>query len=153
MLDVTLHDTVDSIPRLDLLLELVRAQLPDRGPRGSAAEIRSSLARALRPGNRAGLLVLSRQDTGEPVGFAFFNVSTGLESGGDYLWLNELHVAGKLRGQGAGRRMIEFLEDWSRRNGIKAIYGVCGLKNAAARSFYRRLGFSTEEACWLSKSL
>jgi GNAT superfamily N-acetyltransferase len=49
--------------------------------------------------------------------------------------------------------MLEFLQDWARRNGIKAIHGVCGVKNRTARSFYRRLGFATEEACWISKAM
>jgi GNAT superfamily N-acetyltransferase len=153
MFTITLHEAIDSIPRLDLLLELLQAQLTHQGAGASMARMRSSLARALRPGSRARLLLLSRKATGEPAGFAFFNVSSGLESGGDYLWLNELHVAANLRGQGAGRQMLEFLQDWGRRNGTKAIYGVCGVKNGAARSFYQRLGFATEEMCWISKAL
>jgi len=153
MFTATLHEAIGSIPRLDLLLELLQAQLLAQGARRSQAEMRSSLDRALRPGSRARLLVLARRDSGEPVGFAFFNVGSGLESGGDYLWLNEIHVAGKLRGQGAGRRMMEFLQDWGRRNGIKAICGVCGVKNGAARSFSHRLGFATEEACWISRKI
>ena len=137
MLAVTLHDTLDSIPRLDALLELLRAQLPD-------TDVRTSLARVLQPGSPAKLLVLSEGDGAEPVGFAFFNVGAGLESGGDYLWLNEIHVS---------ERMMDFLADWARRSRIQAIYGICAVSNHGAQSFYRRLGFATEQACWLSKSL
>lgn len=137
MLAVTLHDTLDSIPRLDALLELLRAQLPD-------TDVRASLARVLQPGSPAKLLVLSEGDRAEPVGFAFFNVGAGLESGGDYLWLNEIHVS---------ERMMDFLADWARRNRIRAIYGICAESNHGAQSFYRRLGFATEQACWFSKSL
>jgi len=146
MLSVTLHDTLDSIPRLDSLLELLRAQLPD-------SDVRASLARVLHPGSPAKLLVLSEGDGAGPVGFAFFNVGSGLESGGDYLWLNEIHVAERYRGQGGGRRMMGFLADWARRHRIQAIYGICAVSNHDAQSFYRRLGFATEQACWLSKSL
>ena len=146
MLAVTLHDTLDSIPRLDALLELLRAQLPD-------TDVRASLTRVLQPGSPAKLLVLSDGDGAEPVGFAFFNVGSGLESGGDYLWLNEIHVSERYRGQGGGRRMMDFLADWARRNRIRAIYGICAESNHGAQSFYRRLGFATEQACWLSKSL
>src|SRR3989304_4718111 len=99
MLAVTLHDTLDSIPRLDALLELLRAQLPD-------SDVRASLARVLLPGSPAKLLVLSEGDCAEPVGFAFFNVGSGLETGGDYLWLNEIHVSAQYRGQGGGRMMM-----------------------------------------------
>jgi GNAT superfamily N-acetyltransferase len=76
-----------------------------------------------------------------------------LESGGDYLWLNEIHVSERHRGLGGGRRMMEFLADWARSNRIRAIYGICALSNPGAQSFYRRLGFATEQACWLSRSL
>ena len=137
MLAVTLHDTLDSITRLDALLDLLRAQLPD-------TDVRASLARVLQPGSTAKLLVLSEGDGAEPVGFAFINVGSGLESGGDYLWLNEIHVT---------ERMMDFLADWARRNRIRAIYGICAESNHGAQSFYRRLGFATEQACWLSKSL
>jgi GNAT superfamily N-acetyltransferase len=146
MLAVTLHDTLDSIPRLDALLELLRAQLPD-------SDVRASLARVLLPGSPAKLLVLSEGDCAEPVGFAFFNVGSGLESGGDYLWLNEIHVSAQHRGQGGGRKMMDFLADWARRNRIRAIYGICAESNHGAQSFYRRLGFATEQAYWLSRSL
>ncbi len=146
MLAVTLHDTLDSIPRLDALLELLRAQLPD-------TDVRASLTRVLQPGSPAKLLVLSEGDGADPVGFAFFNLGSGLESGGDYLWLNEIHVSERYRGQGGGRRMMDFLADWARRNRIRAIYGICAESNHGAQSFYRRLGFATEQACWLSKSL
>ena len=137
MLAVTLHDTLDSIPRLDALLELLRAQLPD-------SDVRASPTRVLQPGSPAKLLVLSEGDGAEPVGFAFINVGSGLESGGDYLLLNEMHVS---------ERMMDFLTDWARRNRIRAIYGICAESNHGAQSFYRRLGFATEQACWLSKSL
>jgi GNAT superfamily N-acetyltransferase len=146
MLAVTLHDTLDSIPRLEALLELLRAQLPK-------TDVRSSLARALLPGSPARLLVLSEAGSAEPVGFAFFNIGSGLESGGDYLWLNEIHVSPQYRGQGGGRKMMDYLADWARHNRIQAICGVCSVSNHGAQSFYRRLGFATEQACWLSKRL
>jgi GNAT superfamily N-acetyltransferase len=97
MFTVTLHDSLDSIPRLDALFELLQAEL--------RVEVRSSLAHALQPGSRAKLVVLSEARTGEPAGFAFFNVGSGLESGGDYIWLNEIHVSESFRGQGGGRAM------------------------------------------------
>lgn len=146
---VSLHDTLGSFPQLDALLELLQAQLKAAEP----GQVRSALERALRPGSRAKLLLLTEAATGLPAGFAFFNVGSGLESGGDYLWLNELHVAQAFRGQGGGRALLGFLEDWARRNRVQAIYGVCGTGNHGARSFYRRMGFATEEACWFSRSI
>jgi GNAT superfamily N-acetyltransferase len=153
MLAATLHDTLDSIPQLDPLVELLRAQLLEEGQDKSREEVRSSLAHAFQPGSRAKLIILSEAHTAEPVGFAFFNVGSGLESGGDYIWLNEIHIAAKFRGQGEGRRMMDFLSDWARHNRIKGIYGVCGMKNGAARSFYRRMGFTTDQVCWFAKLL
>ena len=46
MFTITLHEAIDSIPRLDLLLELLQAQLPQQGAGASMARMRSSLARA-----------------------------------------------------------------------------------------------------------
>lgn len=153
MFNVSFYETADAVPKLDALLELMRLQLLSDGITRSLEAIRSSLARALHPGSPARLIVLYEGGLEEPVGFAFFNIGSGLESGGGYIWLNEIHLAGRCRGQGGGRMLVEALRDWGRRNRMKAIYGVCGVNNRGAQSFYQRLGFAAEEAVWISRPI
>ena len=153
MYATTLYDSIYEIPRLPDVIELIRPQLGSHRSGNEPDEIRASLSAALRPGSRAWMIVLTVEATGEPVGFAFFNVCSGLETDGDYIWLNEIFVSETERGRGGGKRILEHLQDWAARRSAKAVYGICGKENTASHAFYRRLGFDTAEAVWISREV
>ncbi len=87
------------------------------------------------------------------LGFAFANCCCGLESGGEYLWLNELHVARNARGRGIGSGLLTTIESWARERGALYIACLTGLENAAARAMYVREGYRISEVSWVEKYL
>ena len=136
------------IPRLEDCAAMI-GRLLETG----AEKARAALVNAFSPGRRARLFIASDPASGEPVGFAFGSVSPSLESGGDYFWMNELHVAEDHRGRGVGRAVVERIFDWCRAEGIRAVYGVCAPDNPRAAAFYGRTGFTTEGITWLVKRI
>jgi GNAT superfamily N-acetyltransferase len=142
------YDVLESIPRLPECVELMRELLGMSGEK-----VRTALSNSLAPGRRTMLFILTDSASGQPAGFAFGNVASGIETCGEYFWLNELHVAEAHRGRGGGRALMEHVLDWCRVSRIKAVYGVCAPDNTKAAAFYRSVGFSTENTTWLVRRM
>lgn len=120
--------------------QMVSDQMAEIGAVKKAAELRASLDSLRQAGDRVKLVVARLgQDL---VGFALLNVCFGLESGGEYLWLNELHVREGYRGNGIGAAILEHLKAFSAAGGYAKILGLCG---EDLRRFYEREGFAVEE--------
>jgi GNAT superfamily N-acetyltransferase len=81
--------------------------------------------------------------------FAFGNVGSGLETGSDYLWLNELHVDHPFRRRGLASRMLEFVRDWADETGISYMACVTGMKNMPAQALYEANGFDLSPVMWV----
>lgn len=145
---VSSYGDLRAVPRLEECAALIGELLGTK-----TVEARAALTNAFAPGRRARLFILSDPESGAPVGFAFGNVSSSLESGCEYFWMNELHVAEIQRGRGGGRLIVEYIFDWCRAEGIRAVYGVCAPENTGAAAFYRRTGFTTEGITWLVKRI
>jgi len=89
----------------------------------------------------AKLIVAHKQ--GHPVGFIFFNVSIGMESGGKYVWLNEMHVHSEYRNKGYGGLLFDFLKQWCEKEGIVRILGMADQSEARTLHFYQNQGCNT----------
>jgi ferredoxin len=103
------------------LTAMVRAQLEDDGLSPAEEEVERRISAIRRSADEGGpdpLFAFALDDmpadaegTADPadlanrstiLGFAFANVCAGLEVGGEYLWINELHVASGARRRGIG---------------------------------------------------
>ena len=62
------------------------------------------------------LFVIKNND--KPIGFAFFNISIGIESAGKYAWINEIHIHKKYRNNGYGSILFKAIIEWCKNNHI-----------------------------------
>ena len=144
----SMSDIEDSIPVINLIskqMEIIRGN-PDKG------RIKRALENALRKESKA-YLFLSENDEKEIQGFAFGNICSGLESGADYFWLNEIFIDKKNRGKGLASELIRFIEKWCEVN--KLVYFACvtSKENRQAQKFFKKAGFDLNETIWVDKKL
>ena len=60
-------------------------------------------------------------------------------------YIGELVTDDRWQRHGVGHRLVEEVERWARSRGLRRIRLETGAANGAARAFYDRLGFATEE--------
>ncbi len=113
--------------------------------------IASTLKMAL-DGRRECVLALA-QEGGEYIAFAFANRGIGLESGGGYLWVNELFVKEDHRRGGVATALLSCLETWGRERRCTRIILAANPTNSAALGLYEKTGFSCQTASWVEKIL
>ena len=142
---------MSEIKDIKQLISLIKKQLPYDSHHDSR-KILGSLENALSRKSSA-VLFLCQSDQGTYQGFVFANVASGLESGGDYLWINELYIDEKYRHQSLGSQLIEFIEDWCKANELKYILCITHQDNLNAKAFYKNQGFNLSEVTWVSKKV
>ena len=123
------------------LLEVISKQMDFINESQSIAEIKSFLKTYLTKDSNAKLLVLEEEKV---VGFAFINISVGLETRGKYIWLNELHIEKEFQKQGYGMKILAYLDEYAGKNNIIKIMGLVSKENNAT-SFYEKYGFELDE--------
>lgn len=134
------------------LVRLIGEHLHSIGSPVDEKHVETALFRAFLPGCRS-VLVLWRDQDGLPGAFAFGNVGSGLETGSDYLWINELHVAHAFRRRGLAAAMLAFIESWAADRGIRTLACVTGMRNQAAQELYRSQGFGLSPVTWAAKNI
>lgn len=87
------------------------------------------------------------------VAFAFGNICAGLESGADYIWINELFVSPNFRKRNIASEMLIFIEKWSKSQNIKYMACITGEKNTPAQELYKKNGFEINLTNWVDKSI
>jgi len=77
----------------------------------------------------------------------YFALTSGysLEFGGHVGLLDELFVAEEWRGKGIGGAALQFVEDWCRGRGLKAVRLEVDPRNLRGQRLYRRAGFKLQE--------
>ena len=143
---------ISQINAPEQVVSLISRQLKSYGASGSDEAILGALENALREGSRAVLFCRYAQP-GDPVAFAFGNVCSGLESGGDYLWLNELYVDDAWRRRGVAGELLDYIESWARTSRIGYIALTTGTTNSAALELYRKKGYDLDSGPWIDKAL
>ena len=68
-------------------------------------------------------------------------------------WVNYLAVAPERRGQGLGRALMQRVEESLKDRGCPKLNVQVRASNAAAMSFYRHLGYASDDAVALGKRL
>ncbi|WP_081719634.1 GNAT family N-acetyltransferase [Salinispira pacifica] len=155
------------------LSEMVKIQLEEDGMELSTTEAENRLRQASQSGlgvyicaaletdvrdetSPSGLderPLFNRLNDGALRGFGFFNLCYGLECGGEYLWLNELHVDRESRRKGIATGILKHIEQWARKRGCAYSACLTGSDNEAAQNMYRSQGFSISKVNWVEKDL
>lgn len=78
-------------------------------------------------------------DAGRPAGIVHFIRHRSCWTSGDYCYLQDLFVKPALRGQGAGRRMIEHVYREAERMGCSRVYWLTHETNTDAMKLYDRI--------------
>lgn len=152
MSSIKVARTINEIPDTEELIALISRQMISYGGDPDAERLRKALGNALKEESRSCLFLWEdwKMRTGA---FVFANICSGLESGGDYLWINELYVDDSFRRRGIASEMLKFIDGWARANDLVYIACSTGLKNRAARELYSRNGFEEGETVWIDKEL
>ncbi len=122
---------------------LVKEQMNHIGTNRTVSEISMILMTALNSESNARLLALEVDD--EYVGFTFFNESWGIETGGKYIWLNEIHISKNHRSMGYGTKLLDELKKYCEENHILKILGAVFGDDEGLQQFYFANDFELEE--------
>lgn len=112
----------------------------------------SFLHEALKPDSPCRIFLL-RKDDGISVGMALTNLGFGFESGGHYLWVNELYINMQHRNKGYGKLLSKALMSWCGKNRVKAIYAVTSPLNKASRKMMLHVGCQLTETIWCDRQI
>jgi Acetyltransferases len=84
--------------------------------------------------------------SGEGARYGHLVVTWGfsLEFRGRFVLLDEIYLAPAARGQGWGKRCIQFVETWARERGAAAVRLEVNHANKHAKAFYERMGFGDD---------
>ena len=143
-------DNPDSA-ELPLLINLMQQQMRDIGSQKSPCAIQSAIVNALKAESRACFFLAKEHDIA--VAAIFLNLCSGIESVGDYIWINEIQVAPAYRGKGVAALMLNHLTSWAEENDIRAIYGMTDINNQASQALFKAKQFSITNSKWLSRKL
>lgn len=134
---------------IDVLIEVLYQQMLDINAEKDRSSIESAIKNALKPESRA--MFFLAKDNNIPIGLAFINICSGIESGGDYVWINEIQIIPQFRGKGFGSDLLRCIMQWSKNNNMKAILCVADIKNSVSQSFFKSAGFTVEDIKWMKK--
>jgi ribosomal protein S18 acetylase RimI-like enzyme len=136
---------------IDTLIPLMRAYYKYDGIPFDEAKARKALTEFL-PGEAFGKAWLVYQGD-EIAGYIVLTYDYGLESGGREAFIDELYLHESYRGQGIGRKTIEFAEQFCAANGIGALLLGVEPENTAAQAFYQKVGFEDRRLRMMTKAI
>ncbi len=91
------------------------------------------------------------QDGSAAIGYIVLTFGYSLESGGRDALLDELYSRESHRSQGAGRKVIQFVEGVCHSLGIQVLNLEVERRNTAAQCFYRKVGFEDQDSYLMTK--
>jgi GNAT superfamily N-acetyltransferase len=144
------HD--ECILDVERVITLVQQQMSFIGYHQSRDEVASEIRNSMKEQSRAAFFVAYEEDD-TAIGFAYGNICCGLETKGDYFWLNELFVSKECRNQGLGAELLEYVQAWSKQQGCTYLAMVTHPTNAKAQALYRDMGLELESLVWVDKYL
>jgi GNAT superfamily N-acetyltransferase len=138
MLQTTFGSAAPSdIPRLVGLLALLFTQEPEFSPN---AEKQSEALDAILRDRSRGRIFVAREG-GKLVGMASLLYTISTAEGGKAALFEDFIVQPEYRGQGIGTRLLEYVIQQARAEGVLRITLLTDLKNDNAQDLYRKLGF------------
>jgi diamine N-acetyltransferase len=85
------------------------------------------------------------------VGYAVLTFGYSLEFHGRDAFVDELYLLDEYRGQGIGKRALEFLTEVCAENGVSALHLEVERSNASAQAVYRKFGFKDHDRYLMTK--
>jgi ribosomal protein S18 acetylase RimI-like enzyme len=134
------------------VITLVQQQMAFIGYTHTREQVELELKNSMKEESRSILFVAYREEH-VAIGFAYGNVCCGLETKGDYFWLNELYISLDYRNSGIGARMLCFIRKYCKDSGYNYIAMVTHPNNHNAQKFYMKQGFELEELIWVDTYL
>lgn len=89
----------------------------------------------------------------EVAGMANALITISTAEGEQVLLLEDVIVSRKHRGSGLGRRLVEHVLDWARKQGMTRVTLLADRDNQAALDFYRKFGFENSNMTVLRRML
>jgi GNAT superfamily N-acetyltransferase len=117
----------------------------------NSLKARAALTRLLQRGDRARVFVA--EAAGKVVGMCSVQIMISTAEGGEVGMVEDVVVTPDLRGQGVGRRMLGYLEQWSRQRGLTRLQLLIDIDNSPAHGFYRRVGWAPTRLAALRRML
>jgi len=137
---------------LEELLELMRAYCGFYGVQPSDADLIAMSRALIADGEREGVQLLAREDSGRAIGFATIFWSWSTLRAGRIGVMNDLFVDPSARGGGVAEELIAACSECCRsRGGVVSLAWQTAKDNHRARAVYDRVGAKREE--WLDYSL
>lgn len=133
------------------MIQIILEQMKTIGSEKDYFHIKNAVENALSKSNRSVFFLY--RNKGLIKAFAYGNICAGLESGSDYLWINELFVSEDIRNQKIASKILSFINEWAITENIKYVACNTGLKNTAAQKLYKKNGFKLNETMWVDKSV
>lgn len=87
----------------------------------------------------------------EIAGYAVLTFGFSLEFHGRDAFVDELYLRDEHRGQGIGKRALQFLTDICAAEGVKALHLEVERANTTAQSVYRKFGFEDHDRYLMTK--
>jgi len=138
MLQTTFGSAAPSdIPHLVRLLGLLFTQEPEFSPN---AEKQSEALDAILHDRSRGRIFVAREG-GKVVGMASLLYTISTAEGGKAAWFEDFIVQPEYRRQGIGTRLLEYVIQQARAEGVLRITLLTDLQNDNAQDLYRKLGF------------
>lgn len=149
---IIVYRNSETILSYEKVITLVQHQLSFIGYSHSREEVVSELRNSMKQESRAALFV-AYEDDDSAIGFAYGNICCGLETKGDYFWVNELYIDVECRNQGLGSTLLEYVQAWAKEMGCAYLAMVTHPTNQNAQALYCNLGFELESLVWIDKYL
>jgi L-amino acid N-acyltransferase YncA len=137
---------------LEDVVDMLRSQQTRFSGSRAKLKVDQFLQMALEVGSPAKVFLLKKSD-GTSVGMAFTNLCIGFETGGKYLWVNELYINLEHRKKGYGKLLSKALMTWCAKNGVHAIYAVTSPLNKASQAMMRQVGCKLTNTIWCDKQI
>jgi GNAT superfamily N-acetyltransferase len=147
MINFTLAEPTD----LDLLLTLVQEFCKYNGHPFVETNVRHAL-HLLMTDPALGRVWLIHQDEAI-AGYVVMTLGFSLEYHGRDAFIDEVYLRENYRGQGVGTATFAFVEGFCRSLGVKALHLEVERENLKAQTFYRKLGYESQDRYLLNKWL
>ena len=90
---------------------------------------------------------------GKSIGYVILTFGFDLEFGGRQATMTDLYLETEHRGHGAGRRVIEHVQEFCKQAGVRALELQAERHNSQAIAFYKSCGFESHDRVPMSKRI
>lgn len=133
----------------DGFVDLMVAQLKENDTPRPEQTIRNALTDVFSADSSAHCFVVL--ENANVIAACLVNLCSGIESGGKYLWINELHVYEKNRRRGVGSKLLNHVVEWAETQGCQYIAACRNRKNRASFALFKKAGWEESEVVWMER--